>query len=617
MYIYYFYFYSVVAGIAIIVHLCINWQQLVMRRSDGQRGNPVEFRHYLISLLMFFISDLAWGILIENKCRRLAYIDTTVFFLTMALSVQAWARYVAAYLELTGKLRSCLIWAGRGLFALTVVLMAINPFTDCFFRIDETCQYSEGPMRQFLLALLVAFNAAISCSTFFTLLLKGSAIRRRNVMVFAVGLTLILAISLQFGHPLLPIYSLGSLFGCCLIHVFVFEDERDELHQKEILARDYETRLVAERTANRAKSLFFSSVSHDIRTPLNAILGFSELLEQGVSDESERKRFISSIRSSGKVLARLVDDILDLSKLESGKLEIIEEPTDVPALVHEVVAACEIATAHKSLVLKSEVDKIPVVSLDPHRVRQILFNLLSNACKYTEHGTITVNVHWHDGTLSFSVVDTGVGISEENIANILQPFVQVVDRNNRNGTGLGLPICNKLAKLMGGELTIESKVGVGSKFTVTLRDVKTVDIAPHVAKVGNDEHFVNFDSPSHTPSRVLVVDDSSVNRMVLKALLSKCGIADVGMAENGREALELLKKDPNYDMVLSDLWMPEMDGYALIGAIRSDDALSRLPVYLITADVDARNQAESSGFNGILLKPVSLKRLKPLIEQIG
>ena len=186
-----------------------------------------------------------------------------------------------------------------------------------------------------------------------------------------------------------------------------------------MLARQYEAQLEAERTANQAKSLFFSSVSHDIRTPLNAIIGFSELLERGVPDETERTRYISSIRSSGKVLARLVDDVLDLSKLESGKLEIIEEPTDVPTLAREVIAACEVARTRKSLALRSEIGEMPWVSVDLQRIRQILFNLLSNAYKYTDTGTVTVRVVWQDGTLTLSVADTGKGISEENVSRIL------------------------------------------------------------------------------------------------------------------------------------------------------------------------------------------------------
>ena len=354
-------------------------------------------------------------------------------------------------------------------------------------------------------------------------------------------------------------------------------------------------------------SLFFSTVSHDIRTPLNAIVGFSELLERGVDDEAERARCVSSIRSSGKVLVRLVDDILDLSKLESGKLEIIEEPTDIPALVRDVVAACELARARKSLTIDTEIDEMPWVSVDPQRVRQILFNLLSNAYKYTDRGTITVRVSWNDGTLTLSVADTGKGIAKEDIDRILQPFVQLNDKNHRNGTGLGLPICRKLAKLMDGELAIASEVGAGSTFTVTLRNIRTVE--PPAA---NAEHMEHPELSEHARCRVLIVDDSAVNRMVLEAMLRKIGVGQIATVENGREALTALQGGADFDLVFSDLWMPEMDGGELVRAIRADAKLSHLPVYLVTADVEARIQAEADGFTGILLKPITLEKLGAL-----
>ena len=602
-----YYFYSSIAGIALVVHLIINWRQLVNWRSVNSRAGANEFRHFLVCLLFFFVWDVLWGVFAHLKWNHFLYADTVVFFMTMALSVYAWTSFIAAYLRVDGRLRAYLLWAGRGLLAFFAIGLVVNGFTGIFFTIDSQCVYKAGPLRQMAFALLIAFNALNSVVTLLKLLRTEGAIRRRYKMVFAFGITMTAAIVIQIGDAFLPLYSIGCLFGCCLLHVFVVEDERDDMHQQELLAREYESQLESERTANQAKSLFFSTVSHDIRTPLNAIVGFSELLEQGVADEGERARCISSIRTSGKVLARLVDDILDLSKLESGKLEIIKEPTDVPTLAREVIAVCEVVRARKPLELKTEIVEMPCVSVDPQRVRQILFNLLSNAYKYTERGTVTVRVGWQDGTLTLSVADTGKGISEENVSRVLQPFVQLADKNHRDGTGLGLPICQKLAALMGGELTLSSKVGVGSTFTVALRNVQTAK-----PPASHPEHV----EPSRrSPSRVLVVDDSSINRMVLKAMLARSGVTDVAMAENGRAALAALKVLKNgtvFDMVFSDLWMPEMDGNELVQAIRADATLSHLPVYLVTADVEVRNQPGMEDFTGILFKPITLEMLRAL-----
>ena len=603
----YFIFYSIVTFIALAVHFVVNWPLLVGWRNNKARAGALDFRIFLICLLLFFLSDFMWGLFSGMVCPRLLYADTVFYFLVMSLVVHAWARYVVAYLDMDGWSRRCLIWSGRGMLAYFIVGLTINAFTGSFFAIDDKAVFSAGPLRYAAFFLMIAFNALVCGLTCARLRRSEGALRRRNKVVLAFALAMTVAISLQIYNPLLPFFALGCLLGCCLLHVFVFEDERDEMHKKELLARDYKVQLDAERAANQAKSLFFSTISHDIRTPLNAIIGFSELLEQGVGDATEREHYLASIRASGKLLARLVDDVLDLSKMESGKLEIIEEPTDIQALTHEVIAACEVARARKSLALKSEIGAMPWMLVDPQRIRQILFNLLSNAYKYTDSGTITVRVQWRDGTLELSVSDTGKGISQENLTRILQPFVQVADKNHRDGTGLGLAICNKLAKLMGGKLTVESKVGVGSTFTITLCNVKTTE--PPASQPKQDGvHKV------HSPSRVLVVDDSPVNRAVLKAMLAKSGVSDIVMAENGRDAFDKLKGDPHFDLVLSDLWMPVMDGCELVHAIRNDEHLSHLPVYLVTADVEARKQAGADGFTGIFLKPITLDRLLTLFS---
>jgi signal transduction histidine kinase len=599
--------YSVVAGIALLVHLIIDWKQLFDWRNARSRPGGLEFRQFLVCLTVFFVADVAWGFVEALKWPRLLYANTLAFFLAMALSVYLWTRFIVAYLEMDAGPRGRLLWLGRGILAFFVATLAANVFTGKFFTIDAAGVYAAGPLRQLAFSLLAAFNAYGAAVTLRTMPRAKGAIRRRNKMLFAIGLTMAAAILLQLGDPFLPLYGLGALFALCITHVFVVEDDRDEMHRQELLARDYGAQLEAERAANQAKSLFFSTVSHDIRTPLNAIAGFSELLEHGVSDPEERARCVSSIRSSAKVLARLVDDILDLSKMEIGKLAIIEEPTDVPALAREVIAACELARARKSLVLHTDIGPMPTLSVDPQRIRQLLYNLISNACKYTDRGTVTVRLHWRDGTLVLTVADTGKGISKEDLARIFQPFVQLADKNHRDGTGLGLPICQRLAALMGGELTAESEPGKGSTFTVTLRNIHPA--APHARKPVAA-------SPSRqaarAPSRVLVVDDSSVNRAVLKAMLAKSGVPSVAMASNGREALAQLKRDPSIDLVLTDLWMPEMDGSELVRAIRADAALAHLPVHLVTADVEARTQALADGFTGILLKPIALGNLQTL-----
>ena len=384
------------------------------------------------------------------------------------------------------------------------------------------------------------------------------------------------------------------------------------------LARSFALKEIADErdralAAEKARSLFFSSVSHDIRTPLNAIIGFSELLEAGVPEKADHDRYVSTIRSSGKVLARLVNDILDLSKLESGKLEILHEPTDVPALTREVIDAFAVARSRKSIIFTSQIASMPTVSVDPQRIRQILYNLLSNAHKYTDAGRISLTLAWQDRKLAISVADTGKGISKEDLTRILQPFVQIADRNHRDGTGLGLSICQKLAQLMNGELTVESEVGKGSTFTITLHDVEVVSAEAGTAAPEAQEPLAPANRLPRT-ARVLIVDDSAVNRAVLKAMLVKNGVTDVITAENGEDALDKLMSDRKIGAVLTDLWMPVVDGEGLVKAIRADETLKDLPVYLITADVESVKANAESGFTGILLKPITQAVVRSLLD---
>lgn len=604
-------FYSLISGIGIVVHLIINWDWLFTRKVISQTPRDRAFKRFLYYVLLFFAADTLWGLCALQKWSSLLYADTVLYFVMITISTCAWTLYAMIYTGIEGRRKKTNQFIAYALTAFLSIALIVNFFTGSFFTITEDAKYCEGPVRNLWFVLLLVFNLCGTVQLLFRLPATRGITRRHTIVVTAFVLTMMLAIIFQFYYPLLPMYAIGCLLGCCMIHVHVFEDEREEIHKNEMLAHDYEIQLETEKKMNAAKTLFFSSVSHDIRTPLNAIVGFSELLEKGVADPKTRAQYISTIRSSGKVLARLVNDVLDLSKLENGKLDIIKEPTDIPALAREVIAACEVVRAKKSIIIKPEIGDVPLVNVDPQRIRQILFNLLSNAYKYTDRGTVTVSVRWDAPKLTLSVEDTGKGISEENIRRVLQPFVQLTDRNHRDGTGLGLPICKKLVSLMGGTLNVKSTVGKGSIFTITLNNVETVDDVETAKLANGEDYMIDSDRKmQHRPSHVLIVDDSSVNRSLLKHILAKIGIVDTVLAENGREALEILRTDGAIDCVFTDYWMPEMDGSELARAIRADAKFASLPVYLVTADVEARLQVDNDAFTGIILKPITIRELE-------
>ena len=369
--------------------------------------------------------------------------------------------------------------------------------------------------------------------------------------------------------------------------------------------------------AEQAKSLFFSTVSHDIRTPLNAIIGYSELLKQDIVSEADRKNALYAITTSGNTLLELVNDILDLSKLETDKMVFNLEFTDMAKLASGVIHSFSIAINSRKVKLVEDIAPLPFLKIDPQRVRQILFNLIGNAVKFTEEGEVRITVKFDKndnaeegvGKLTFSVSDTGCGITPENQKKLMQPFVQVQESSSQKGTGLGLYICRQLANRMGGELTLKSEYGKGSTFTVVMSDVGFSENKP-------EDVEKNIKNPLPLlRRRVLVVDDVSVNRLVIKAILKRLDIDDVTLAINGVDALKALNKSPDgFDIVLTDIWMPVMDGKALVCEIRKNERWKELPVYAVTADTESHDSYGALGFTGVLLKPITMERLRKLLS---
>ena len=382
---------------------------------------------------------------------------------------------------------------------------------------------------------------------------------------------------------------------------------RHNLSLMEDLRRERDATLAAE----KARSMFFSMVSHDIRTPLNSIVGFSEMIADGKGSTEEREEQARNVLFSARTLLALVNDVLDLSKLDADKMTISPAPCDFPALLSLVAGSLRIQTEAKGITIRADCGAMPRLMLDEDRVRQILVNLAGNAVKFTKEGGVELTAEFKEGTLRFSVRDSGIGIARENLARILEPFVQV-GPNGAGGTGLGLSICKRLLERMGGELLVESELGRGSVFSAVIRGV---EIAPETAPQTPAPQTPTTPTPAPpdaaSPAKVrsiLIVDDVPINLKVEKAQLMRAGITDVEMAESGADALAALRRRP-FDLVLTDLWMPEMDGYALCAAIRADAALAGMRVYAVTADVEARMTATERGFDGILLKPVTAQAL--------
>ena len=567
------YSYSVFSLAAIAVHLIINFN--LFREKDITAERDRRYCGFLMGTLAYYVFDAAWGIFAGLGWTVFLYIDTILFFLGLAVFAFMWCRFVVAYLGFSRWTAGVLVGSGCALLAVNIVMLTANIFNQCIFYFDQQGTYLLGPQRYLLFFILIAFNILMAIFVFARVLGSRDSVRSRNMMIFVHCLTMTASVTLQVIWPLTPFTSLGCLIGNCFLHVFVIKDEQTARHMAEL-----EKALEQAHAAEKARSMFFSIVSHDIRTPLNAILGYSELLRSGVMKQSEKDEALESIRASGTMLLQLVNDVLDLAKIESGKITLQPEPVCLNQLTDEVFASFRMTAAGKGIELVNRTEDMPIILLDEHRFRQILFNLVGNAVKFTERGTVTVSASYVESNLEVSVSDTGCGIAPDMLAHVLEPFVQVQDpthaADRAGGTGLGLSICRSLVEVMGGRLTVESKLGVGSTFKTWIPNIAVNEEKERPSVVPDSAPEVK-----NRPQRVLVVDDSSVNRAVLSAFLKRTGVPAIGHAGNGNEAIEALdsalKTGHPYDFVFSDLWMPTMNGLEFIEKVRADSRFSRLP----------------------------------------
>lgn len=549
-------------------------------------------------------------------------LNSLYFFFSTFMSLK-YVHYIAFFTN-KGRLTGKGMVFNAALLVAFAVFLIVNLFTGVMFSFTESGEYVHGVT--YLMGIIVPLYYIFYAGLVLALNWKTFNRKIKSCIAFFLVLAEIGPILQVFWLPE-QLLSLFTPAMAILIMVFSLEtpDYRalmqtmDELKETKEVAEQSKAEAVK---ANKVKSEFLANMSHELRTPINSIIGNSRFIINETR-ESGTLEYAAYVEASGKTLIAIVNDILDYTAIEAGKLTLHEEPYSLLSVIRDIQMFAEYNAKQKGLEVRFSVEEnLPRTLLgDSARLMQILFNLISNALKYTEEGWVQITVSWKsvseaEGVLGIRVSDTGIGMTEEQMRQVMESFVQGGSHNQ--GVGLGLTIVTRLLDRMGSELHIESETGKGSVFSFELEmeapdatPIGEIDLTAETAFLENGQ-----ESGLHAPgARILAVDDYPMNLDLLRGMLRDTSI-EVDTATNGRDALELLKKN-TYHVLLLDHMMPDMDGVAILQEIRKQGLCQGVPIIVITANAVAgsREQYLEEGFDDFISKPIIVSRLMAMLRK--
>ena len=491
------------------------------------------------------------------------------------------------------------------IFSIIILILPYEIYVDA----SEGIYYTLGMDTKFTYAISIIYTIIIS---FLTVINRKSISQKKAIPIYILIVCFVLSGLIQYFFPQITIIVQGETF-ICLIMYFTIENPDLAMIEQLNIARDQADR------ANHAKSEFLSSMSHEIRTPLNAIVGFSQALQEEDLPEQAQEEVKDIVRASESLL-ELVNGILDISKIEANKIEIVDGEYNIYEVLNDLTALAKARMGDKKLEFKTYFDQsIPQVLYgDSVRIKQIILNLLTNSIKYTKEGEVIFRVSSIQNNevcrLIVSVEDTGIGIKKESIDKLFTKFQRLDLEKNKTieGTGLGLAITKKLVELMNGRIMVQSVYGKGSKFTVAL-DQKIIHKEVTQEEVKKEVTDEVFDLSS---KKILIVDDNKLNLKVASRLIEKykCEIETI---ESGFECLDKIKAGEHFDLILMDDMMPEMGGVETFHKLKEIDGFNT-PVIALTANAISgmREKYLSEGFNDYLSKPIDKAELNKVLQII-
>ncbi|MBO4818762.1 MAG: response regulator [Firmicutes bacterium] len=634
--------YSIIGILASIILIINNRDVFWIRDGKAQTNTQKNYRAFLLGALAYLVTDLLWGILDSYHLITLLFADTSVHFAAMVGAVMLLARYVVSYLDTGNAFEKTLKFAGHAFFALELVFVAVNFFKPILFWFDEGGVYHAGIARYITLGIQIFMFFVTSVYTLSVASRAKGRVRLRHMTIGLFGIAMMILITIQVFFPLLPLYAMGYMLGTCLLHNFVVEDEKEDYRREleEAAKRDEEQKrelsesreglkdaLAAAENASKAKTNFLSNMSHEIRTPLNAIIGLSSIAMSDEETGDKAKEYLGKIDESAKHLLDIINDILDMSRIESGKMTIRKEEFSLKEALDQVNTMIGGQCREKGL--SYEYKAVGSVSDryigDAMKLKQVLLNILGNAVKFTpEGGSVTFLVeegpHFDkNAVLKFVVSDTGIGMSKDFLPHIFEPFSLADDASpgKYGSTGLGMPICKSLLELMNGHIEVASEEGKGSTFTVTVTLGETDEESKREEKLPKEDKA----KADLKGRRVLFAEDVPINADIMKMILGERGI-ESDHAENGKEALEMFRSHVPwyYDAIFMDMRMPVMDGLEATRAIRALDRedSKRIPIIALTANAfdDDVKRSMQAGLNAHLSKPIEPDLMFETMEKL-